>query len=447
MAAKIMKVEIISKETIKPSSSTPSHLKTSKLSFLDQFIPPIHCRVVYFYPKSDHHDSTSATSELLKKSLSQTLARFYPLAGRIINNTTIDCNDEGAQYVEARCQGLLSTFLDQSPDLSQLQHFLPEMNQSPELGIWPQLAIQATFFDCGGMALDVCTAHKLIDAATVGMFIKSWAETSLNNCSDGDHQTADVVPSFDGASYFPPADPSFFRAPNVKPDEIECVTKRFVFDKTKVADLKAKVSSQGILSPSRAQVVTALIWKCAIAVSRSNSGGVVPTRFSLSQTMDIRKRTQPPLPDCLVGNGSTFIFAETSDQEPELKDLVSEIRRGIKDFTENKAKRLRGDDPSGAIFEDFIKFGQLIGCEHTHKLVVSSMCNFQLYEVAEFGWGKPIWVTVPVATGHGNFVRLMDTKEGGVEAFVTLSKEDMTLFECDSELLDFAYLSNLNSII
>ncbi|XP_062112623.1 stemmadenine O-acetyltransferase-like [Humulus lupulus] len=441
-----MKVEIISKETIKSSSPTPSHLKTCKLSFLDQFIPPIYCRMVYFYSKNDHHD-TSATSDLLKKSLSQTLARFYPLAGTIINNTTIDCNDEGAQYVEARCIGLLSTFLDQSPDLSLLQHSPPAMIQSPEQGIWPQLAIQATFFDCGGMALDVCAAHKFMDAATVGMFMKSWAETSLKSGSDDGHDQTAVVPLFDGASYFPPADPSFFRAPNVKPDEVECVTKRFVFDKTKVVDLKAKVSSQGILSPSRAQVVTALIWKCAIAVSRSNSGGVVPTRFSLSQTMDIRKRTQPPLPDGLVGNVSTFIFAEMSEQEPELKDLVTEIRSGIKEFTENKAERLRGDDPSGVIFEDFIKFGQLIGSENAYKLVVSSMCNFQLYEAAEFGWGKPFWVTVPVVTGHGNFVRLMDTKEGGVEAFVTLSKEDMALFECDSELLDFAYLSNLNSII
>ena len=439
-----MKVEIISKETIKPSSPTPSHLKACKLSFLDQLTPPIYCRMVFFYAKNIDYPITSI-SEQLKKSLSETLASFYPISGTIINNTTIECNDEGVQYVEARCNGLLSTFLDQpAADLTLLQQFLPSpavIESRQELGTWPQVIVQATYFDRGGLALDVCASHKFMDAATVGMFMKSWAENSK-----GLGQT--VVPVFDGASYFPPTDPSFFRLPNVEAKKVECVTNRFVFDKPKVMDLKAKISSQGIQNPTRAQVVTALIWKCAIAASQSNFG--VANKFSLSQTIDIRRRVDPPLPENLVGNVSTFVFAVTNEHEPELKDLVAELGKGVKEFTEHKAKRLRGDDASEVIFQDMREFGELLGREDTHGLVVSSLCNFQLYEVADFGWGKPIWLTVPeneVTTGHGNFVRLMDTRDGGVEAFVTLSKEDMALFECDNELVEFAFLSKLNSFI
>lgn len=40
-------------------------------------------------------------SNLLKSSLSTTLTRFYPLAGRISDDFSVDCSDAGALYVEA----------------------------------------------------------------------------------------------------------------------------------------------------------------------------------------------------------------------------------------------------------------------------------------------------------------------------------------------------------
>ena len=53
-----MEVEIISSESIKPSSPTPKHLKTHKLSLLDQFIPSIYIPMVLFYTFDD--DKTKA---------------------------------------------------------------------------------------------------------------------------------------------------------------------------------------------------------------------------------------------------------------------------------------------------------------------------------------------------------------------------------------------------
>ncbi|BFG16211.1 hypothetical protein CerSpe_024850 [Prunus speciosa] len=40
-----MEIGIIARENIKPSSPTPAHLKTFKLSLLDQMVPPLtfHC--------------------------------------------------------------------------------------------------------------------------------------------------------------------------------------------------------------------------------------------------------------------------------------------------------------------------------------------------------------------------------------------------------------------
>ena len=65
----------------------------------------------------------------------------------------------------------------------------------------------------------------------------------------------------------------------------------------------------------------------------------------------------------------------------------------------------------------------------------SSWCRFPLYE-ADFGWGKPIWVSnrpKPV-----EIVNLMDTKDGdGIEAWVSLDERDMLLFQNHPEVKAF----------
>jgi hypothetical protein len=58
-------------------------------------------------PFADDHQFISAV-ELLKKSLSESLVYFYPLAGRLITSSDgvlyIDCNDAGADFIEASAQ-------------------------------------------------------------------------------------------------------------------------------------------------------------------------------------------------------------------------------------------------------------------------------------------------------------------------------------------------------
>lgn len=44
-------VKILEKETIKPSSPTPLHLRNLTLSFNDQFEPDIYVPLLLFYPK------------------------------------------------------------------------------------------------------------------------------------------------------------------------------------------------------------------------------------------------------------------------------------------------------------------------------------------------------------------------------------------------------------
>ncbi|EXB34964.1 Salutaridinol 7-O-acetyltransferase [Morus notabilis] len=70
----------------------------------------------------------------------RTLTLFYPLAGKIKDNTVIECHDDGATYVDVKFNGLLSTFLDQDhKDEALIGRFLPAAMESPEAGTWPLL--------------------------------------------------------------------------------------------------------------------------------------------------------------------------------------------------------------------------------------------------------------------------------------------------------------------
>ncbi|EEF47781.1 hypothetical protein RCOM_1470030 [Ricinus communis] len=116
-----MKVQVISREIIKPSSSTPQHLGIYKLSLHDQLAP----RSLLPYKKSHH----------LKQSFSEALTHLYPLAGRITDDLfCIDCNDDGGSYSEARVAGDMSTIL-QDPNRDQLEMLLPchPCDVSPEI--------------------------------------------------------------------------------------------------------------------------------------------------------------------------------------------------------------------------------------------------------------------------------------------------------------------------
>jgi shikimate O-hydroxycinnamoyltransferase len=45
------------------------------------------------------------------EAIPETLTRFYPLAGSLVDASTIDCNDDGGYFVEERCDSPLSDFL------------------------------------------------------------------------------------------------------------------------------------------------------------------------------------------------------------------------------------------------------------------------------------------------------------------------------------------------
>lgn len=122
MATESVKVEIVEKQTVKPSSQTPHVLRNFKLSLLDQFSPVVYIPFLLFYPNVGSTTTSNVTTlsakaineryQHLIKSLSEILTHYYPLAGRIKGNVVIICNDDGAEFVKARVKCSVSEILD-----------------------------------------------------------------------------------------------------------------------------------------------------------------------------------------------------------------------------------------------------------------------------------------------------------------------------------------------
>ncbi|KAK7345475.1 hypothetical protein VNO77_16079 [Canavalia gladiata] len=442
-----MEVEIISRQCIKPSSPTPIHLKTHNLSILDHFMPPIYIPMVLFYSADQSTKSIihiQQKLQQLKESLSQVLTQFYPFAGRIKDNFTIDCNDEGIQYTEAKASCSLVEFFSQSNFSSFIHKLVP--NQP----IWEAsiegytTMIQVTCFTCGGIVIGTLISHMIADGASASFFLNSWASSSRREFQ---HEFA--LPSFD--SPFPRSN-SCLQDTNVMAlcgqflNKGRLAIRRFLFNAEAISKLKAQASSLTVQNPTRVEVVTSLLWKCAANAFRANSVLERPTL--VTHAVNMRRRVSPNFPNSCMGNFVWMITALLSAKEKvtELPDLVIKLREAGTSINSDFVKGFQGEGGL-AKYSEFLK--QLIetassatftnGVNYVHY---TSWCNFGLYEV-DFGWGKPIWVSRTTASSPNdavflNSVILMDTPDGkGIEVWIYLIEDDMAMFQLDKELLNF----------
>ncbi|RZC49543.1 hypothetical protein C5167_017958 [Papaver somniferum] len=410
-------VEVISKENIKPSTPTSYQLKNYSLSLIDQHLLPSFIPVLLFYPaaaddNNQHGDSTS----ILKRSLSETLVHFYPLAGRMKDNIVVDCNDQGVEFFEVKVGGTMCDFL-MKPD-EQLS------------GLLPSEAVCMIY---------VREAQTTIPASRTTSIISPSVSSKLR-------------PTFESASLFPPIKQLISPPSGVTPTLLDSypseeskpvskiIRKRFVFDAIMINSVREKLlalmaDKYKCRRPTRVEVVSALIWKSFVKLATPAESSSVTVRHAVN----LRKRLDPPLPDVSFGNLIEFTSAaieETSRKtttqgttsstssklHDELNEFVSQLRESI-------SKIQKGD-------HDFDLENTENGERH---LWMSSWCNFGFYDI-DFGWGKPIWVTtaaIMFAGSEGLFL-MNDTRCGeGIEVWGILVEEDMVKFQHNlSELLD-----------
>ncbi|KAH6777581.1 hypothetical protein C2S52_006954 [Perilla frutescens var. hirtella] len=418
-----MKIEakVVSIETIKPSSPTPKPLKKHYLSFLDQLAPPYFSSRVYFY-SSNPTIPNSQKSNLLKKSLSETLSRFYPLAGRLIDNLYVDCNDRGTPFFEAEANCDLSQVIT-NPDPENMKKFLPyKLNESQDIC----MAVQATYFHCGGLAVGLLISHKIADASSLTLFSNTWSAVSRNGDGGGV-----PFPKFDGATYFPPHDVSGFSPSTEGMMKEELTTRIFTFPAAKISVLRERFSggSGGLPGrrPSRVEALSAFIWTRFISATGVKADQNIKT-YIVNQAVNLRTRVDPPLSEYHFGNLIWASIARLAADDDDV-EVINKFREAM------KAVISAGYDV--AKLKELNLMKEMMGQARKGELVslsFTSYCGFAVYEV-DFGWGKPDWVGLP-GLPYKNFVIFKDTKGGddGIEAMVHLRKRDMQKFEDDLEM-------------
>ncbi|KAM3374580.1 stemmadenine O-acetyltransferase [Capsicum galapagoense] len=273
-------VEVVSGETIKPLFPTPTHLKNYILSSFDQNSPPIYIPVLLFY-LNNTSINTYKKLYMLKKSLAECLSEYYPLAGTFRDDySVVECNDEGAEFIEARVNFAISQIVGTS-DVKLLNQLLP-FEPILSIGVSSRekqmkrkclLLLKPIYSECGGLAIGVCISHKIADGTSVVAFLNSWASKSLNTTCEN----ANIVPPpiLDSAKDFPPREaPRYPHDTGITNKTI--VTKRFIFDSSSILVLKKQASNaiigssdENVKLPTRVEAISALIWRRILALYRS----------------------------------------------------------------------------------------------------------------------------------------------------------------------------------
>ncbi|EEF47530.1 3'-N-debenzoyl-2'-deoxytaxol N-benzoyltransferase, putative [Ricinus communis] len=415
-----VEVEFISQELIKPSSPTPDHLRHFQLSFLDQIQVPVWMPFVLFYSK-EPNTSNLARCNQLKKSLSKTLTIFYPLAGRVNNNTSIHCNDEGVLFVEAQANCQLSDIL-RNANPSDNNKLIPlPLDDGKGLAAF----LQVTFFTCGGLAISLAMSHKLGDALSKLIFLNCWAAITRG---DTDPNIIGVSPS-GSATLFPPKILSGFDAgAAIVKDNI--VTKRFVFDSSTVSGLRAKYKHKNGCSVSRVEALAAFIWSRFMAATQADRTD--NKLYMVLHAVNLRPRMEPPLSNLYFGNITRIAttMADMNAKDDECYGIVSRMNNAIRSVNADFVKSLQKSDGHLNFLKE--EAGKITKGELIH-FAFTSLCKFPVYEI-DFGWGKPVWVGSACLV-FKNLALFFDTKEGnGIEAWINLKEEDMAKFELDEEL-------------
>ncbi|GAA0150993.1 hypothetical protein LIER_09809 [Lithospermum erythrorhizon] len=416
--------ELLSEKLIKPSTPTPPHLKSYKLSHLDQLTTGTYSAMAIFYPKTCFtRDTNNQISHVLEKSLSETLANYYPFAGRLAGNIAVECNDGGASFSEVRINRPMSDIMAK-PDANAEDLLFPSGSR---WGYDKQdclMYIQLSHFECGGKAIGLSTSHKICDGCTFTNFLNDWASITRGLKPD--------LPHLNGASLLPPVN-DLPHSPSLELPKEPVMNKRYLFNADSMSRLKAHVAADSkVKNPSRVEVITALLYKCAMAATTTSSAGIFKPSNML-HVVNLRQVTTPTIPPKTFGNFYYYWDISIANEEQmNISRLVNELRSKKQEFFE-RCRGLKPSELSSVALESDEK--TKLFPEHDIYLS-SSFLGFPWW--MDFGWGKPVKAIFP-SVDSKNVLFQMENYDGvGVQVQVTLDDKVMPIFEKEEEILAFA---------
>ncbi|KAL6557239.1 hypothetical protein OROMI_017589 [Orobanche minor] len=143
ITGKDIKVEVVTRKLIKPCTPTPAHLRTLEISLIEEINPSMNVFRIIYYPSHASIIMNNSTA-WLEESLAKALPLLYPMAGRYVKERRIvDCNDQGALYLDARVNCTLLQFISAADvGTEHVNHLLPLVIGEADEPEDPMLAVQ-----------------------------------------------------------------------------------------------------------------------------------------------------------------------------------------------------------------------------------------------------------------------------------------------------------------
>nr|GEZ37775.1 chloramphenicol acetyltransferase-like domain-containing protein [Tanacetum cinerariifolium] len=149
---------------------------------------------------------------------------------------TVDCNDQGVDFIQARADITIQEILDPKMDPMLINNFIPSKCRVTNQTNDAMLATQITMLKCEGLAIGVSMAHRICDASTMTNFFNQWASLSQRDTSV---ETSGI--DFTSSSLFPAQGLPFVEAgfSNGINDDY-WVTKKLSFNQSAILNMKDK---------------------------------------------------------------------------------------------------------------------------------------------------------------------------------------------------------------
>ncbi|ESQ53990.1 hypothetical protein EUTSA_v10025159mg [Eutrema salsugineum] len=357
-------IDIIQKLNVYPRFQNQDQKKLITLSNLDRQCPLL-MYLVFFYKKTTSGDFDSVFSDL-KLGLEETLSLWYPAAGRLGLDgdgckLNLRCNGGGAVIVEAVATGVT---LSELGDLTQYNEFhetlVYKSSFDGDFSVMPLVVAQVTRFACGGYSIGIGTSHSLFDGISAYEFLHAWAfnchsnnKSSGTNTNEKDnlvskpvHDRGNLLFSEDGiraskavaiyhlyqlikqAMMTHQGQNCNFELP-----DSSFVIKTFELNGEGIQSMKKK-SADGF-SCSSFEFLAAHLWKARTKALGLRRDAMVCLQFAV----DIRNRTEPPLPEGFSGNAYVLASMATTAgellEELTLESIVNKIREAKKSIDQD----------------------------------------------------------------------------------------------------------------
>lgn len=390
------------------------------------------------------HNFFDAT--ILKESLSRALVPFYPMAGRLKEanhngRLEIECNGEGALFVEAETTHSLVDFGDFKPTPELMRLVVPSCDYSRGHALIPLLMVQLTRFSCGGVTLGFAQHHRVADGFGHLHFINSWARLARG-------LDLQVAPIHERTPHLVPRNPPqvMFRhlehhptkispggfVPSVNPDSQTTITSFFKITNDQISALKQQATSSEMNSDEYYKLSTYEVLAAHILRAACKARGLADDQeVKLYIPVDGRYRLKnPALPQGFCGNAifiATYIAKSGDITRNPLGYVAGKIHETLKTMTDEEYLRSAID-----YLETQPNLTSLVRGAHTYKcpnLLVNSWLKFPFYE-ADFGWGKPLLAGRGGGACDGlSYLVPSPNRVDGIHLMISLLNQHTVLFE------------------